>query len=122
VLDAGALVAFERGDRRMVLLFETIRGGAERVIVPAGVLAQVWRDGSRQARLAALVGDHRTQVDPLDESVAKAAGVLCGLSRTRDVVDASVAVSARLAGNAVVVTSDADDLRRCDPRLVLHGI
>ncbi|HUP21755.1 MAG TPA: PIN domain-containing protein [Thermoanaerobaculia bacterium] len=122
VLDAGALIAFERGDRRMVLLLETIRRGDERLIVPAGVLAQVWRDGARQARLAALVADHRTEVDPLDESAAKATGVLCGISRTRDIVDASVAVSARFAEDAVVVSGDVDDLRRIDPGLVLHAL
>jgi hypothetical protein len=101
---------------------EEIRKGDERLVVPAAVLAQVWRDGARQARLAALVGDHRTVVDPLDHSAAKAAGVLCGLTRSRDIVDASIVVSARLANDAVVITSDVEDLRRLDPSLSLHGL
>jgi hypothetical protein len=87
-----------------------------RLIVPAPVLAQVWRDGRRQVRLAALLGAASTEVDVLDEAGAKAAGVLCGRSGTRDVVDASVVVAARVNG-APVVTSDPDDLRRIDPAL-----
>ena len=78
VLDAGALIALERGDRRVLFLLRDARAGRERIIVPAGVLAQVWRDGARQVRLASLIGDSRTEIEPLDEVVAKAAGALCG--------------------------------------------
>ena len=97
------MIAFEKGDRRMVALLEAIRQGQERLLIPATVLAQVWRDGARQARLAALVGDRRTQVEPLDRSSAKAAGVLCGLSKTRDIVDASVAVDGAVDMSATFV-------------------
>ncbi|MBI2983812.1 MAG: PIN domain-containing protein [Chloroflexi bacterium] len=115
VLDAGALVALEHGDRRA-------RGHAEehgaRVIIPAPVLAQVWRDGARQARLAALVKRTNTTVEAFDEHVAKAAGVLLGRTGTSDVADASVVLAARLH-EALVVTTDADDIRRLDPELPL---
>jgi rRNA-processing protein FCF1 len=122
VLDAGALIAFEKGDRRMVALLEEIRGGKERLLIPAAVLAQVWRDGARQARLAALVGHRRTHVEPLDRVSAKAAGVLCGIAGTTDIVDASVAIAARGAEPSVVVTSDLRDLSRVDPGLLLVEI
>lgn len=119
ILDSGALISFEKGDRRMVLLLEEIRRGNERVVIPAGVLAQVWRDGARQARIAALVGDRRTKVDPLDRSSAKATGVLCGIAGTSDIVDASVAITARSFEPSVVVTADAADLRAIDPGLTV---
>jgi len=45
--------------------------------------------------------------------------VLCGLARTRDVVDASVVVAAR-SHQCAVVTGDPDDLLALDPTLVLH--
>ena len=40
-------------------------------------------------------------------------GVLCGQSRSNDIVDASVVLLARRQG-AVIVTSDPTDLRRID--------
>jgi len=48
--------------------------------------------------------------------MAKAAGRLCGLRDTSDVIDASVVVAARESG-AIVVTGDGGDLRRLDPTL-----
>lgn len=88
--------------------------------VPAAVVAQVWREGARQARLARLLRARGLAVQELDLDEARACGVLCGRSSTSDVVDASVALLAR-RHSAVVVTSDPDDLRRLDPdlRLVL---
>ena len=91
---------------------------APRVVIPAGVLAQVWRDGSRQVRLAALINSRGVDVAPLTEQVAKAAGQLCGLRGTADIIDASVVLAAREA-TAIVVTSDPDDIRRLDPRLAI---
>lgn len=116
VMDAGSLIAFERGATRVRGIVRTAVDAGAQVVVPTGVLAQVWRDGSRQARLAALLRDPATLVQPLDEPSAKAAGALCGRARTSDFVDASVVVAARLR-NAVVVTSDPDDLRRFDPQV-----
>jgi hypothetical protein len=112
VLDAGPLIAFERGDGRMrALVREAAESDTAALVVPAGVLAQVWRDGARQARLAALVSSSAVRVDAMDEVTAKASGALCGLSGTADVIDASVVIAARLH-DAVVVTGDVDDLRR----------
>jgi len=114
VLDAGALIAFDKGDARMRALVRKVVGDGVRFVIPAGVLAQAWRDGRRQARLAALIGDDATEVDVLDEISAKASGALCGRGRSADVVDASVVVAARVH-EAPVVTTDPDDLRRLDP-------
>jgi hypothetical protein len=116
--DAGALIAFEKGDRRAIaLVAEALRRG-EKIGVPAGVVGQVWRDGKRQARLARLLGSPVIEVESLTDERARAAGQLCGVARTSDVVDASVALCARERANPVA-TSDPDDLRRLDPTLVL---
>jgi predicted nucleic acid-binding protein len=115
-LDAGALIALERGDRRVAgRMAEAIRRGAE-IAVPAAALAQAWRDGRRQVRLQRLLLSEVTVVVPLDERTARAAGVLCGITGTADVVDAAVVVYARARGH-IVVTSDPDDLRCLDPGL-----
>ncbi|MDP9282627.1 MAG: hypothetical protein M3P38_11080 [Chloroflexota bacterium] len=85
------------------------------------MLGQAWRDGSRQAPLAALLSARITLVESLDEPMAKAAGVLCGRSRTADVIDASVVLAAR-SRDAVVVTTDESDLRRIDPALEVESV
>lgn len=118
VLDAGALVAFERNDRRVRRLIELAIEHGRRLHVPAGVVGQVWRDGARQVRLVRLVSSDVLAVHPLDLPEAKAAGALCGLTGTSDVIDASVGLLARRHG-ASVVTSDPEDLRRLDPHLQL---
>ena len=121
VLDAGALIAFERGDARMrSLIREALKAGV-RLVVPAGVLGQVWRGAARQAPLRALMSGPTTHVPALDRVLAEAAGVLCGRASTSDVIDASVVLVARRE-RALVVTSDVNDLRRLDPGLTLERI
>ncbi len=118
VFDAGALIAFERSDREVVMLVKRLVMLRGKLVVPAGVVGRVWRDGARQARLARLLGSPVVVVEPLDDHRARAAGQLCGLAGTRDVVDASVVLSAR-EHELAVATSDPDDLRRLDPRVRL---
>ena len=121
VLDAGALIAFERGDARMrALVREALAIGAP-LTIPAGVLGQVWRGAARQAPIRALLKGPTTRVPALDEVLAEAAGVLCGRAGTSDVIDASVVLVARRE-RAVVVTSDVDDLRRLDAAIRLERI
>jgi predicted nucleic acid-binding protein len=114
-LDAGALIAVERGAPGAAPLLVRRRG---RLVIPAGVVGQVWRDGRRQARLAALLASSDVEIEELTETRARAAGQLCGRTGTTDVIDASVALCARRHGGTVV-TSDPDDLRRLDPTLRL---
>jgi hypothetical protein len=113
VLDSGALIAFERGDRGVVALVARALERGAPLAVPAGVVAQVWRDGARQARLARLLAAPIAGVVALDDHAARAVGQLLGVSGTTDVVDAAVVWCARTRGMAVV-TSDPDDLRRID--------
>jgi hypothetical protein len=82
------------------------------VSVPAGVIAQAWRDGSRQALLSRAL-THCDEV-PLEGSLARATGLLCGRAGTADIVDASVALVAAAraqAGPTALITSDSTDLR-----------
>jgi len=58
------------------------------------------------------------EVEILDDRRARAAGQLCGVKRTADVIDASVVLGARERGDRVV-TSDPDDLGRLDATLEL---
>ncbi len=116
VLDAGAFIAFEKNDRKMRTLVELALAHGAVLHAPAGVIAQVWRNGRRQARLARLLGSGIVEVQALDREEAQAVGVVCGESRTSDVVDASVALLSRRC-RAVVVTSDPADLRALDPGL-----
>jgi hypothetical protein len=118
VLDAGALVGFERNDRRVVGIITRALHHGDPLVVPAGVVAQVWRDGRRQARLGGLLGSPQCEVVVLDDRSARATGQLCGVSGTADVVDASVVVVAR-ARSLRVLTSDPGDLRPLDARVDL---
>lgn len=120
-LDAGALIALDRNDRRVLALLARAQETAGRITVPATALAQAIRDPARQAQLARLVRQPSTDVVPLDRIDATGVGRLLAASGTADVVDAHVVVCARRAGQAVV-TSDPDDLRHLDPTLLLVTI
>jgi predicted nucleic acid-binding protein len=114
VLDSGALIAFEKNDRKVRTLIELAIATGAPLWTAGGVVAQVWRDGRRQARLARLLGSGAVHVQQLDRDEAQATGVLCGESATSDVVDASVVLLGRKLA-AIIVTSDPEDLRRVDP-------
>jgi hypothetical protein len=115
-LDAGALIAFDRNDRRVVGLLARALEHRQDVAVPAGVLGQAWRDGRRQARLARFLGAPQVEIETLDDRRAREAGQLCGIRGTADVIDASVVLCARARGHRIV-TSDPEDIRRLDSRL-----
>jgi hypothetical protein len=115
-LDSGALIAFEARDRRISALLQRAKDLDRRVVLPAGVVGQVWRDGRRQARLAMLLSGRNVTVEELTRLRAQSAGELCGRTGTSDVVDATVVVAAWRNGR-VVVTSDPSDIHRLDPTL-----
>jgi predicted nucleic acid-binding protein len=115
-LDTGALIAIERGDPRLQAVLDEAHAAGADLAVPAGVVAQAWRGGSRQARLARFLRLVTVAVVPLDEPEARAAGALCGHTSTVDVVDASVVICARAHDHAVI-SSDPEDLAALDPAL-----
>ncbi len=116
VLDTGALVGFERNDRRVVAIVARALERRDLLVVPAGVVAQTWRDGRKQARLARLLGSPVCDIVPLDDLTARSVGQLCGVSGTADIVDASVALAGRQR-SLRIITSDPDDIRMVDNRL-----
>lgn len=120
-LDAGALIAIEKADRKLDVLLHRTFEHAGAVFVPAGVLAQVWRSGARQTRLASFLGRTGVAIEPLTAVQAKAIGELCGQRGTTDVIDGSVVLTARLH-KGVVITSDPKHLRYLDPDLTIRTI
>jgi hypothetical protein len=114
VLDAGALIAFERNDRFVVALLKECLVAGAAIVIPAGALGQVWRDGRTQARLSRLRNAAATTIEPLDQRRACAAGQLCGHAKTRDLIDASVVLAGR-EHQARIATSDPKDLAHLDP-------
>lgn len=117
-LDTGALIALESGSRRMaVLVEEALASGAE-LAIPAGVLAQAWRGGAGQARIARLMRASATTIVALDRRQALRVGVRCAATGVKDVIDVSVALCARDRGHRVV-SGDPDDIRAADPSLTV---
>ncbi|HZH04745.1 MAG TPA: PIN domain-containing protein [Myxococcaceae bacterium] len=120
--DSGALIAFEGRDRRVTALVQRAIDLGRTIVVPAGVVGQVWRGGgARQARLAILLGSKHVMVEDLTRNRAQIAGELCKRSGTKDVIDASVVLAAWSHGR-VVVTSDPGDIRRLDPSLKVVSV
>lgn len=117
-LDAGALIALDRDDRRVVALLARAHETSARVTIPATALAQAVRNPAREARLARLVRQPATDVVALDRVDATSVGRLLAASGTADVVDAHVVLCARRTRQAVA-TSDPDDLHQLDPTLTL---
>jgi predicted nucleic acid-binding protein len=117
-LDAGALIALDRNDRRVVVLLARARETGARITVPATALAQAVRRPDRQVRLARLTRQPTTDVIALDRVDATNVGRLLAASGTADIADAHVVICARRS-NQQVVTSDPSDLRALDSALQL---
>lgn len=116
-LDAGALIAYERGEFKIRRILKTAFGRGVTPTIPAVVLAEVWRGDRKDARVAWLL--KACDVEPLDEQRARAAGKLRRSTAGAGAVDACVAVGVRERGDAIA-TSDPDDMRRLlEPRTVI---
>ena len=89
VLDSGALIALERGDKRMIALLQRALAQGRAFRVPAGVVGQVWRNGRVQVTLARFLRSEEVEIVPLDEQLARSCGELCGAASASDIIDAS---------------------------------
>lgn len=108
VLDAGALIAIERRDPRLIAQLDKLSLANVTMVTSSAAVAQVLRDPARQVPLArVLQGVAET---PLDWEAARAIGPLLARTGTADVVDAHVALLAR-AGDEIL-TSDPRDMAR----------
>ncbi len=107
VLDAGALLAVERGSRALATTIKRERLSGRAPVTHGGVVGQVWRGGSgRQVGLAQLLP--HIKIAPLDGDLGKRAGLLLKEARGSDVIDAAVVL---LAGDDdLILTSDPNDL------------
>lgn len=106
--DTGALIAADRNDRAMWALHAGFL--AEEVVptVPAPVLAEAWRGGSRQANLARFLA--LCVIEDMDADQAKAVGVLAGRADHDDVVDVTV-VEGAIRRRDAIVTSNPTHVR-----------
>lgn len=107
VLDAGALIAIDRDDRRTAGLVELGRRSGTGLVTTAPVVGQAWRGAARQARLARLLAMIDVRSAHLAE--ARAAGELLAGTGTTDVVDALLALLP-VPGDQLL-TSDPADMR-----------
>jgi predicted nucleic acid-binding protein len=108
VLDAGVLIAHERGDRSPAAWLDRAAREGVDVAVAAPTIAEVWRDGSRQARLARLLNVCR-MID-CDRQLARSGGEIMARANSRETLDAIVVAAAVVVGGAVL-TDDLSDLR-----------
>jgi hypothetical protein len=103
--DTGALIAAERNDRRMWALHAAFLAEEVSPTVPAPVLAEGWRGGSRQANMARLLA--MCEVEDITEDQAKAVGVLAGRAAHDDIVDVTVVEGAVRRHDGVVTSNHA---------------
>jgi predicted nucleic acid-binding protein len=104
--DTGALIALERGNKRMRGVLLAAERERIEATVPAAVLIEWWRNGPRQRDVLASV-----RVEPTSERLAKLAGEAIAAVPGATAIDALVMASAAQRGD-VVYTSDFDDLDR----------
>jgi len=121
VLDTGASIALDRADRTMAVLIAEARSTNATLTVPAGCVAQAWRNPSRQARLSSFLRLTNVDVVPIDVGEARRIGLLLSATETSDVVDAHVAICAHRL-DRTVFTSDPKDIRRLGPNLKIRKI
>ena len=108
VLDAGAFVAIEKRDRKIGAMLRVLQQHRVPLWTSAAVVAQVWRNGRKQALLAkALAG---VGVRALGEGDDKETGELLALAHMDDVIDAHIALA--VDADDHVLTSDPDDIAR----------
>jgi hypothetical protein len=104
VLDAGAFLAAERGDREVAALVKRERLAGRPPVTSGGVVAQVWRGGrGAQVQVARLLAG--TDITAVDNGLGRRAGVLLARSGQSDVIDATV----------VCLAADGDDILTSDP-------
>src|SRR5262249_9083473 len=85
-LDPGAVIALDRGDKRMIALPGQALAQGYAFRVPAGVVGQAWRDGRVQVTLTRFLRSREVEIIPLDEQLARACGELCGATDTSDMI------------------------------------
>jgi hypothetical protein len=107
--DTGALVAADHNDRRMWALHAGFLAEEVSPTVPAPVLAEAWRGGSRQASLSRFLA--LCSLETMSEQQAKSVGVLAGKADHDDIVDVTV-VEGAIRRHDAIVTSNHTHIRK----------
>jgi hypothetical protein len=106
-LDAGAIVAYEKRDRRMWALFKAAIENDATISVATAVVAQVHRGNSPLVSRMLSACD----IETLTLERAQRAGLLLAVSRTSDITDAIVVAGAAARSDAILA-SDREDIER----------
>ncbi|MDQ6910516.1 MAG: twitching motility protein PilT [Actinomycetota bacterium] len=103
LLDAGALIAYERGSQTVQAFLENAYRDSDDVRTTTAIVAQTWHGDARQVRLARLLRgvDERE----LTTEQARTVGRLLRNARSADVV----------AGTLVDIAKDGDEVLTSDP-------
>jgi hypothetical protein len=104
--DTGALIALERRDLGMVMKLRVLHQAGVRITIPVNAVVEWWRKGRAQPAILEM-----GTVEPLTETVAKAAGEALAAVRGATTIDATVMASAAQRGDRVF-TADAKDMQR----------
>jgi len=106
VLDAGAFIAVERNERRVLALIKREQRAGRAPLTHGGVIGQVWRGGARQANVARLL--KAIEISSLGEELGRRAGTLLARAGADDVIDAALVLLGRDGDE--IITSDPGDL------------
>ena len=106
-LDAGAIIAYEKHDRRMWALFKAAIENDATISVATAVVAQVHRGNSPLVSRMLSACD----IETLTLERAQRAGLLLAASRTSDIADAIVVAGAAERRDSIL-TSDREDIER----------
>jgi len=101
------LIALDRNNRQAWAVLRRLVDHGQVPTLPTVVIAQAWRDGLRQARLAQALG--HCMPEQLTDPCARRVGELCRRSGTADIVGAVIVESASRHQNDIC-TSDPGDL------------
>jgi len=105
ILDTGFLISVDRSEQSAHAFLTAAARSENGLHTTHPVVAQVWRHGSRQARLSAFL--KTISIHPMNDG--RPVGQLLAQTRTSDVVDAHLAITAVRLGDDIL-TGDPGDL------------
>ncbi len=106
-LDSGAIIAFERYDRRIHVHLENARRRGRDITVPTIVITETWR--GKNPRLSNFFAS--VIIEDLTDQIARIAGEALGQVSGAKAIDAIVIASAAQRGDTLL-TGDWHDMRR----------
>ena len=105
ILDASVLISIDRGEKSAHTFVAAATRSGTALHTTHPIVAQVWRDGSRQARFAGFL--NAITVHSFDDG--RPVGRLLAQTDTTDVVDAHLVLCAVRLGHDIL-TGDPDDI------------